>query len=204
MIQIYGSPNTSAGRCYWTLEEVGAAYQAIDINFRNGEHKKPDYLAINPNGKVPVLKDGDFVLWESMAINFYLAEKYQPSLLGTTLEDKAHIQKWSFWSLAEYQKPLIDIFIQKVFVPEDRRDSSVIQKGLERLKPLNELLNQHLDHRSFMVGASFTLADINVASVAKICPVIGEDLSHYPAIKGWLERMLQRPAALKLAQLEVH
>jgi glutathione S-transferase len=202
MIKIYGSAGSSAGRCYWTLEEAQVPYAVVPVNFREREHKKPEFLALNPNGKVPVLTDGDVVLWESMAIDFYLAEKYQTALLGANLEDKAHILKWSFWALAEYQKPIIDVFIQKVFVPEERRDSKVIEQGLQKLAPLNQLLDEHLLNRYFMVGSTFTLADLHVASVAKICLPIGEDLSHYPRLKSWLERMLERPAAQKVAKLE--
>ena len=204
MIQIYGPAGSSAGRCFWTLEEIGQPYEAMPINFRNADHKKPEFLKLNPNGKIPALKDGDLVLWESMAINFYLAEKYQPALLGANLEDKAHIMKWSFWALGDYQQPMIEVFIQKVFVPEERRDKDVIAKNLVKLVPLNTLLDQHLQNRNFMVGPSFTLADINVASVAKIYSAIGEDLSAFPALKTWLERMLERPAAQKVAKLEKH
>jgi glutathione S-transferase len=137
-----------------------------------------------------------------MAINFYLAEKYKPALLGADLQEKADILKWSFWGLAEYQKPIIDAFIQKVFVPEAQRDQGVITRSLEKLGPLNEILNRHLEGRTYMVGTAFSLADINVASVARLCPLIGADLARYPALQSWVARLLERPAAMKVAQLE--
>ncbi|WP_176736525.1 glutathione S-transferase family protein [Oligoflexus tunisiensis] len=202
MIQIYGPAGSSAGRCYWALEEIGLTYEAVPVNFRNQDHKKPEYLRMNPNGKVPVLRDGDFVLWESMAINFYLAEKYKPALLGADLQEKADILKWSFWGLADYQKPIIDAFIQKVFVPEAQRDQDLIAQCLEKIVPLNQVLDEHLQGRTFMVGTDFSLADINVASVAKLCPLIGVDLAKHSALQHWLHRVLERPAALKVAQLE--
>jgi glutathione S-transferase len=202
MIQIYGPAGSSAGRCFWTLEEIAVPYEAVPVNFRNQDHKKPEFLRMNPNGKIPVLRDGDFVLWESMAINFYLAEKYKPALLGADLQEKADILKWSFWGLAEYQKPIIDAFIQKVFVPEAQRDQGVITRSLEKLGPLNEILNRHLEGRTYMVGTAFSLADINVASVARLCPLIGADLARYPALQSWVARLLERPAAMKVAQLE--
>lgn len=204
MIQIYGPAGSSAGRCFWALEEIGVPYEAVPINFRNQDHKKPEFLRMNPNGKVPLLKDGDFILWESMAINFYLAEKYKPALLGADLREKADILKWSFWGLAEYQKPIIDAFIQKVFVPEAHRDQALIARSLEKIGPLNQILDQHLQGRTYMVGTSFSLADINVASVAKLCPLIGMDLSTFPAVQNWINHMMERPAALKVAQLEKH
>jgi len=204
MIQIYGPAGSSAGRCFWALEEIGVPYEAMPINFKSQEHKHPEYLRMNPNGKVPVLKDDDFVLWESMAINFYLAEKYKPALLGADLREKADILKWSFWALAEYQKPVIDVFIQKVFVPEAHRDHALIAKNMEKIAPLNQILDQHLQGRNYMIGTNFTLGDINVASVAKLCPLIGADLANFPAIQSWVNRLMERPAALKVAQLEKH
>lgn len=204
MIQIYGPAGSSAGRCFWTLEEIGVPYQAMPIDFKSQEHKQPEFLRMNPNGKAPVLKDNDFVLWESMAINFYLAEKYKPALLGADVREKADILKWSFWALAEYQKPVIDVFIQKVFVPEAHRDHALIAKSLEKIAPLNQILEQHLQGQSYMVGKNFSLGDINVASVAKLCPLIGADLTNFPAIQSWVNRLMERPAALKVAQLEKH
>lgn len=202
MIQIYGPAGSSAGRCFWALEEVGVPYEAVPVNMRAKDHKKPEFLRMNPNGKVPVLKDGDFVLWESMAINFYLAEKYKPALLGADLQEKAEVLKWSFWALVEYQTPIIEAFIQKVFVPEAHRDHAIIAKSLEKIAPLNQLLEQQLTGRNYLVGSSFSLADINVASVAKLCPMIGADLSQFPAIQSWVNRLMERPAALKVAELE--
>jgi glutathione S-transferase len=202
MIQIYGPAGSSAGRCYWALEEIGLSYEAVPLNFKEKDHKKPEFLRMNPNGKAPVLRDGDFVLWESMAINFYLAEKYKPALLGADLYEKADILKWSFWALGDYQKPIIDVFIQKVFVPEAQRDQDIINKGIEKILPLQQILDEHLQGRSYMVGTEFSLADINVASVVKLCPLIGIDLGKHPALQHWLQRVLERPAALKVAQLE--
>jgi glutathione S-transferase len=106
--------------------------------------------------------------------------------------------------VAEYQKPVIDVFIQKVFVPEAHRDHTLIAKSLEKIAPLNQILEQHLQGRSYMVGKSFTLGDINVASVAKLCPLIGADLTNFPAIQSWVNRLMERPAALKVAELEKH
>lgn len=200
MIKIYGGQDTSAGRCYWTLEEVGALYETLPIDFRSKEHKGPEYLRMNPNGKIPVMVDGDFILWESMAINSYLAEKYQPTLLGRTLTDRALVSQWSFWALAEYQKPIIDLFIHKVFLPEAKRDAALMANMLLKIEPLNAILNQHLSDRNYMVTHEFTLADLNVASVARLNQYVGVDLATLPHIKSWLDQLSQRPAYQRLMQ----
>lgn len=202
MLEIYGSPKSSAGRCFWTLEEVGIEYKRMPFSFKTGDHKKPEFLSLNPNGKVPVVKEGDFVLWESMAINNYLVEKYKPELGGKTLEQRAQIQQWSFWALAELQTPTIQWFIQEVFVPEERRDLTVIENARKKTEPLLQVLDRHLEGRSFMVADHFTVADINVASVVDIHKSLKNDLSHYNSINKWLNPITERPAYLKYQAME--
>ncbi len=201
MITIYGSPKSSAGRCFWCLEEVEATYQNKAIDFRAQEHKSADFLKINPNGKVPALTDGEFTIWESMAINFYLADAYRPSLLGKEVHDRGLVQQWSIWSLAELQVPLIDIFIQLVFVPEDKRDLKVIEKSKGKMPSLLNTLDAELENRKFLVADDFTLADLNVASVVSICHHINYELSDYENITSWLARMSERPAFQKYQEL---
>ena len=89
MIMLYGSVRSSAARCYWCLEEIGVAYKGVPVDMKANEHKSENFLKINPNGKVPALVDDQIQLFESMAINFYLAEKYKPSLLGSSIAEKA-------------------------------------------------------------------------------------------------------------------
>lgn len=197
MITLYGSPRSSAGRCLWTLEETGVAYTTKEVDMRNKEHKSPDFLKINPNGKIPVLVDGDYKLFESMAINFYLAEAYKKELLGTTAMEKGLVHQWSFWASSEVQGPIIEIFIQKVFMPDEKRDQKVIEDNLAKLPALLSVLNTSLEGKKYLVGNQFTLADLNTATVISICPMIGEDLTKYPNVKSWLGAMTERPAFQK-------
>ncbi|MGZ3790211.1 MAG: glutathione S-transferase family protein, partial [Bacteriovorax sp.] len=193
MITLYGSPRSSAGRCVWTLEETGAPYTLKELDMRNKEHKSPEFLKINPNGKVPAMVDGDVTLFESMAINFYLADVYKKELLGTTPAERGLVHQWSFWASAELQDPIIQVFIQKVFVPADKRNDSIIEENLNKLPTLLNVLNASLEGKKFLVGNQFTLADLNTASVVGICPMIGENLSSYPNILGWLGGISDRP-----------
>lgn len=197
MINLYGSPRSSAGRCYWTLEEVGVPYDRKEVDMKNKEHKSPDFLKINPMGKVPAMIDGDTTLFESMAINYYLADTYKKELLGNTPGERGLVQQWSFWSIVELQGPIIEIFIQKVFMPEDKRDQKIIDHALSKLPNLLGVLNNSLSGKKYLIGNQFTLADINTASVASICPLIGVDLSAYPNITSWLGAISDRPAYQK-------
>jgi glutathione S-transferase len=192
MLTIYGSPQSSAGRCFWCLEEVGASYEQKSISFKDQEHKSAEFLAVNPNGKVPALIDGDFTIWESMAINFYLAEAYKPEILGSTAKEKGLVHQWSIWSIADLQPPLIAIFIQLIFVPEERRDHAIIKKSQEKLPAMLNILNLALERNSYLLGESFSLADLNVSTVVAICDQVGVSLADYPAINQWQERLGQR------------
>ena len=201
MITLYGSPRSSAGRCVWAMEEAGTAYVLKDVDMRNKEHKSEAYLKINPMGKVPAMIDGDVTLFESMAINYYIAEKYKKELLGTTYLEKGLSMQWSFWSTSELQPPIIEVFIQKVFIPDDKRDHSVIENNLKKVPALLNVLNKDLAEKKFVAGNQFTIGDINTASVVSICPMIGIDFADYPNIKNWLDAMNERPAYQKYQNL---
>ncbi|MBC7537478.1 MAG: glutathione S-transferase family protein [Bacteriovorax sp.] len=197
MITLYGSPRSSAGRCIWALEEAGVPFTTKDVDMRNKEHKSAEFLKINPMGKVPALVDGDVTLFESMAINYYIADAYKKELLGTTPAERGLNMQWSFWATSELQGPIIEIFIQKVFMPDDKRDNNVIENNLKKLPDLLSVLNTSLAGKKYLVGDQFTIADINTASVVSICPMIGVDLKAYSNIEGWLGAISDRPAYQK-------
>jgi glutathione S-transferase len=201
MITIYGSPKTSAGRCFWCLEEVGAEYTNKTINFKEQEHKSEEFLKVNPNGKIPALVDGDYTIWESMAINFYLADAYKPSLLGKDAKERGIVHQWSLWAIADLQGPLIDIFIQLIFVPEEKRSEAVIAKASKKLPALLETLDQNLKKNQFLLGNNFSLADLNVSSVVTITEAIKYSLDGYPNIISWLGRLSERSAYRKYQDL---
>ena len=202
MIKIYGSPKSSAGRVFWMLEELNLPYEAVKINMREKEHKSEAFLKLNPNGKVPCLTEGEFVIWESVAINNYLAEKYSPQLLGTTPETRGLVQQWSLWAMLELQKPIIDIFIQKVFVPEDRRDLALIERSEKVCPQLFKILDNALNSSRYLAGDDFTVADLNLASVVAITKPIQMDISAYKNINAWMDAISQRPSFKKYIKLE--
>lgn len=201
MITLYGSPRSSAGRCFWTLEEAGVPYTLKEVDMRNKEHKSPAFLKLNPMGKVPVMVDGDITLFESMAINFYIADNYKKELLGTNALERGLAMQWSFWATSELQPPTIEVFIQKVFVPEDKRDNNIIEKNLNKIPELLNVLNNSLANRKYLAGNLFTIGDINTASVVSICPMLGVDLSAYPNINAWMGAIAERPAFQKYQAL---
>ena len=103
--KLYGIPGSRALRSIWAIEEVGIDYEHVPTHFAT-DTKKPEFLKINPNGRIPTLVDGDLTLWESMAINLYLARTYGGDLYPSEPRDQALTEQWSFWGMTEIEPPL--------------------------------------------------------------------------------------------------
>src|SRR5262245_39111545 len=124
MLQLYGNPRSRAIRCLWMLEEVGQPYQLVDKSTRADDLQASEYLRLNPNARIPTLVDGDVVLWESMAINLYLAQKYDgPMHAGADVLGLA--AQWSFWAMLEIEHLLLELLGHRILLPEFSRDISV-------------------------------------------------------------------------------
>lgn len=201
MIKIYGVPRSSSGRCFLMLEELGLPYENVPLDMKNKEHKSDAFLKLNPNGKVPVLVDGDFVIWESIAINNYLADKHRPELLGKTPMERGVQQQWSTWAMVDLQPPLVEILIQMVFVPEDKRSMTVIEKNREKVPPMLAILEKVLTGKDYILGKNISVADFNLVSVVNIAVMFEFDFKPYPAIGAWMGRMKDRPCFKKVAEL---
>lgn len=193
MIKIYGSKRSSAFRCYWLMEEMGISYETMPLDFTKGEHKSPEYLQLNPNGKVPTIMDDGFVLWESLAINYYLIEKYNGvELVGNSATDHAEVNKWNIWSITHLSESFFPLVMQKYFnTPDSEATKDAKEKELPRYLAV---LENHLSGKEYMALDKFTLADITAMSVANMAVFVGYDLSAYSNITSWMERLSQRPA----------
>jgi len=201
MIKIYGAPRSSAGRCYLMLEELCLPYETMSVDMRAKEHKSEAFLKLNPNGKIPVLVDGDLAIWESIAINHYLADKYRPELLGKTPAERGVQQQWSTWAMTDLQPPLVDLIIQFMFTPEDKRNMALVEKAREKIPPMLGILDQALAGNDYILGKSVSVADFNLASVVNIALSFEFDLSSFGHLSAWLERMKARPSFKKVAEL---
>ena len=196
MIKLYGVPMSRAARPLWMLEELGLGYEHIQTNFTT-DVQKPDYLALNPNGHIPTLVDGDTVIWESIAINLYLARRYDQGLWPKTVEGEGHALQWSFWAVTEIEEPLLTALMNRMFLPENERDPAKAEDALERLQKPLAVLEGALEGKDYLVENRFTVADLNVASVLGWSALAGADLSSYPRVQAWAGRCSSRPAAAK-------
>ncbi|MCB1774060.1 MAG: glutathione S-transferase family protein [Gammaproteobacteria bacterium] len=196
MITLYGITQSRAFRPLWLLYELGLPFEHVKLNFRGDDIKDPTYRALNPNGRVPTLVDGDLVLWESMAINLYLARKYGTGagLWPETVEDEGRAMQWSFWVMTEVEHPLLTVLMHSRVLPEDQRDADKASRNRGLLKAPFSVLDAALADRDYLAGDRFTVADLNVAAVLSWCKPARFGLKDYPNLSKWLDRCLDRPA----------
>jgi glutathione S-transferase len=200
MIKLYGVPLSRAFRPLWMLEELDLPYENVPIHFASGETKKPDFLTLNPNGHIPVLEDGDLVLFESMAINLYLARKYDKGDKGLwprNAKDEGRTYQWSFWAMTELEEPLLTYLMHTALLPKDQRQPAEADDAKERIKKPLGVLEGALAKRDWLVTDGFSAADLNVASVLIWARMGRLDLSAWPKVDAWLGRCTERPAAKK-------
>ena len=184
-------------RSLWMLEELGVPYENVQTNFATGDTRKPDYLRINPNGHVPALRDGDVVLFESLAINLFLARKYGKGFWPTTVDDEGRTYQWTVWAMTELEEPVVTTLIHRMFLPTNQRDPAKAADAATRArKPLGVLEGALADH-PHLLGDPFTVADLNVASVLSWAPLAGIDMAPFPRAQAWLARCTTRPAFAK-------
>lgn len=197
MIKLYGLRQSRAMRSLWALEELGVPYEHVPTHFAT-DAKKPDYLAINPNGRVPALVDGDLTLFESMAINLYLAKKYDKTgLYPKSAADEARAIQWSFWGMTETESALLQVLMHRMFLPQPQRDEALAKAGEEKLAQPLRVLDGALAGRAYLLGDAFTIADLNLASVLAWALISKVDLSKTPNVARWLGACCARPAFTK-------
>ncbi|BAY25558.1 glutathione S-transferase domain-containing protein [Calothrix sp. NIES-2100] len=176
MLKLYGGIRSRASIIEWYLEELGIPYEFVLLDMQSGEHLQPEYLKINPMGKVPAIVDGDFQIWESGAILLYLADKYSKTPLS--LEERGVLSQWVLFANATLGPG--------IFGEENR------EREMPRLlTPLNNIFEQ----QPFLLGNEFSVADVAVGSVLSyISLLLKLDLSSYPAVSDYIKRICERPA----------
>jgi glutathione S-transferase len=200
MIKLYGVPRSRTMRPLWMLEELGVPYENVKVSFV-GESREPEFLRLNPNGHIPVLQDGDTVLWESMAINLYLARKYGKDLWPKAVEDEGRAFQWSLWSMTELETPVLTALMHRVIFPKEQRDAKKAAEAAETFKQPLAVLDGALAGRDHLLGKDFTVADLNVASVMSWSSLAGLDMSGARNVAGWLGRCTARPAFARVLKM---
>ncbi|WP_322060746.1 glutathione S-transferase [Paraburkholderia sp. J63] len=205
MIKIWGRPNSvNVQKVLWCCDELVLPFERIDAGGPFGHLDDPAYLAMNPNGKIPTLVDGNFVLWESNAILRYLAMEYGPSSLLYPADPKvrASIERWLDWSigtLAPAERPL---FLALVRTPPEKRDPAKIAADVQSVAALWTLLDHHLQGRFFLENERFSLADIVLGAFARRWfGLEGVERPALPNLERWYQRLAQRQGFRKYIDL---
>jgi glutathione S-transferase len=207
-LTLYGSLDLS--RAWWTAwicRELGVQFHNEPQGYQDPVWKTPEYLAINPNGLVPSIKDGQFVLWESMAINLYLAKRYgRDRLCPDTLEGEALASQWSFWAVTRLEVPLLLLSVANRHPPTGSDMERYYLKHIPMWTPdeiarsqtvlisLFKMLNEQLAISPYLLGSEFSVADLNVAAILSRNTGAAISLADKPKIANWLQSCWSRAA----------
>jgi len=192
-----------AFRTLWMAKELGLDYDHVKVDFATGETRTPAHLALNPNGHIPVIDEDGFVLWESMAINLYLAKKHSLGrLYPTRPEDEARAWQWSFWGMTEVERPVLTALFNRAILPEDKRDAAAADSAERVLAQPLKVLDGVLGRGTNLLGDNFTVADLNVASILSWARPANVNVAPFPKVAEWLKNCAERPAARAARQLQ--
>jgi len=196
-LRIWGRANSvNVQKVLWCLCELELAFERIDAGMAFGRNRDPDYLAMNPNGRVPTLQDGDFVLWESNSIMRYLVLAYGKGspIYPQAPKRRAGVDRWLDWTLSTLQPVDRPVFWALVRTPAEQRDMAAIQKDADAEAVQWRIVDNQLATRRFIEGDDFTLADIALGAYARrwfgVEGVIKPPLAH---LERWFAQFAGRP-----------
>ena len=199
-LKIYGAPMSRAIRVYWVAEELGLPYESVAIDFKD-ESPGPlgkanaEFRGASPMGRVPAIDDGGAKLFESLAINLYLARKYGRGLWPATVEGEGAVYQWSLFAANELDATMVEWARNAIVLPEPERDPAKAAAALEKLAKPFTALDEALGKSPWLLGQDFTVADLNVSAVMFRAKKM--DLSTKPNLARWLAACFARPAAKK-------
>jgi glutathione S-transferase len=196
-LRIWGRANSvNVQKVLWCLRELDLAFERIDAGMAFGRNRDPDYLAMNPNGRVPTVQDGDFVLWESNSIMRYLVLAYGKGspIYPEAPKRRAGVDRWLDWTLSTLQPVDRPVFWALVRTPPEQRDMAAIQKDADAEAVQWRIVDNQLATRRFIEGDDFTLADIALGAYARrwfgVEGVVKPPLAH---LERWFAQFAGRP-----------
>jgi glutathione S-transferase len=206
-LKIYGIGASRAARPLWAALELGVPFEHIAMTYKAGATRTPEFLAVNPNGHIPVVLDerpeGTITVWESMACALYIARVHGKAdgqtITPATPREDAEALRWSFWTMSELEADALTVLMHRMAMPEDQRKPELADKAESRLKVPLAVLEQHLQAQqakgeAYLTANRFTVADVCVASVASWIRPATALLAQYPSVSAWLNTCLERPA----------
>jgi glutathione S-transferase len=196
MIKIWGRNNSiNVQKVLWCCDELNIPYQRVDAGLQPGDLDTKAYRALNPNGLVPTIEDGKFVLWESNAILRYLAAKHAVDpFWPTSLETRASADRWMDWYIGTLWMHMRPMFLQLIRCPPNQRDQSIIDASHEKTLAALKILDAQLGTDPFVAGAAFTIGDIPVGAAAHRWMSLPIERPVLPHVESWYARLGEREA----------
>ena len=209
-LTIYGIPASRAVRPLWAATELGLTFNHVNLPYQGGSTRTPAFLAVNPNGHIPVVVDRrpelqgeEVVVWESMACTLYIARHHGladgNSITPATPAEDAHALKWSIWAVTEAESDALTVLMHRMVMPPERRKPELAEAAERRLAVPFRVIEQHLASKQdkgagFLAATRFTVADLCVASVLNWARPARELMTAYPLTHAWIVRCIERPA----------
>lgn len=193
----YFPPSPNSRRAHTVGVHLGLSLELNLIDLQKGEQGTAEFMQLNPTGRIPVLEDGEFVLWESTAIMQYLASQVESSLWPKDERIRSDIMRWQSWQVAHWQpacQPLQFERVVKQLLQMGDPDPLVIEQATQKFHQEAAVLNQHLADRTYLVSETLTLADFSVACDLTYAVPGQFPLENYPHIQAWFARIEQLPA----------
>jgi glutathione S-transferase len=193
-MKLYHNPmSPNVRRVRLTAAVLGIDLEEKRLDFAKGEHKNPEYLALNPNGAVPTLVDGDYVLTESRAIMQYLASKKPESgLLPRDEAARADVTRWQFWDASHFSPHLAALAFERLLkgmMGMGDPDARKIEEALGNFRRFGAVLNKRLDGKPYVVGNALTVADLTLASSMMYAQRAEVPVAEFPNVQSWFARI---------------
>lgn len=196
MLKIYGRTNSiNVQKVMWAVGELGLQHQRIDAGMAFGVVNEPAYGKMNPNRLVPTIDDDGVILWESNTIVRYLAAKHATgTLMPKGHAERAQAEKWMDWQMGSIQQGLTPVFWNLIRTPADKRDMKAVETGQATVNKSLAVLDEHLKGKTFMLGDTFTVADIPLGCIAYRWYGLPIERQTFANVRAWYERLTTRPA----------
>jgi len=204
MLKLYGQYRSRAFRVAWLCKESSIPYEHhnVSINVEGATCKEPWYAALNPNKRVPTIDDDGLVMWESAAINLYLAEKYKSPLWPKDWASKSRALQWAFYIANDVEPSMITLQRHRHLLPPEKRDEKLAAQAEQDILPKMQVMEEYLAKNPFFAGKEWGLADFMVASVTYSMWINKFPLlEKFPKFKAWLTASVERPAAKEARKL---
>jgi len=204
MLKLYGQYRSRAFRVAWLCKESNIPYEHVNvtINVEGATCKEPWYAALNPNKRVPTIDDAGLVMWESGAINLYLAEKYKSPLWPKDAAGKARMLQWAFYIANDVEPPMSIMQRHRHLLPAEQRNEKLAADAEQQIQPKMQVMEDHLAKNQYFSGGGWGMADFMVASVTYSMWINKFPLlEKFPTFKAWLDASVNRPMAQEARKL---